>query len=473
MSKTLIESFDGSQSFFRRAGRAYRTPLFYVRGIAVGLGAWYALSHDFFALATARRIELGAAVGVLAYAGVSLLGDALLAGRSRGRIRSWRAYLVEALLGGFIGAGLGFYLDTSQVPVVLKKFQLYNSFGLKPVGDDFCPLLSKWGRIQLGPYAGGAKLLFNESLKGVIGWGVADWLFAVNRSLLLAIFQRETVPLRRMFSREGMAELTDGTVHVLRWGLWMAPIIFTFLRQMPVPTWYNQDGAIHTGFCIVNDLTMKPEQFREWNLRVFTWVLGYDLFCVLIWLDHMGLRVATLVNLSFLGMDRLDEKAARFVRPWATARCIPEGVKRFTTWAPLLIPFYIPAGGLGLGLDARRSDTTIVARHRSGTAGLARDATGLAGDCGRRRGVAGFLCTSPRDGRPAGRIHAGGRTLCRDGQGQRRTAEQARFTGVRRHAAILRSPRSGGLRALSDRMYSSRSARGTRRFRRARTPRTN
>jgi hypothetical protein len=113
---------------------------------------------------------------------------------------------------------------------------------------------------------------------------------------------------------------------------------------MPVPTWYNQDGAIHTGFCIVNDLTMKPEQFREWSLRVFTWVLGYDLFCVLIWLDHIGLRVATLVNLSFLGMDRLDEKAARFVRPWATARFIPEGVKRFTTWAPLLIPFYIPAG---------------------------------------------------------------------------------------------------------------------------------
>jgi cyclic beta-1,2-glucan synthetase len=204
--------------------------------------------------------------------------------------------------------------------------------------------LSKWGRIQLGPYTGGAKLLFNEALKGVIGWGVAAWLFAVNRSLLLAIFQRETAPLRRIVSREGMAELTDGTVHVLRWGLWMAPIIFTFLRQMSVPTWYNQDGAIHTGFCIVNDLTMAPQQFHAWSLRVFTWVLGYDLFRVLIWLDHMGLRVATLVNLSFLGMDRLDEKAARFVGSWATARCIPEGIKRFTTWAPLLIPFYIPTG---------------------------------------------------------------------------------------------------------------------------------
>ena len=65
---------------------------------------------------------------------------------------------------------------------------------------------------------------------------------------------------------------------------------------------------------------------------------------ILIWLDHMGLRVATLVNLSFLGMDRLEQRLARLLAPAATARCIPEGVKRFTTWAPLLIPFYIPRG---------------------------------------------------------------------------------------------------------------------------------
>lgn len=97
-------------------------PLLYTRGIVVGLGTWYALGTNFFTLATDRRIETGFAVGVLAYAGVSLLGDAILAGRGRGRIRSWRAYLVETLLGGFIGAGLGFYLNMAQVPVVLKKF---------------------------------------------------------------------------------------------------------------------------------------------------------------------------------------------------------------------------------------------------------------------------------------------------------------------------------------------------------------
>ena len=58
----------------------------------------------------------------------------------------------------------------------------------------------------------------------------------------------------------------------------------------------------------------------------------------------MGLRVATLVNLSFLGMDKLEQRLARSLAPAATSRCIPEAVKRFTTWGPLLIPFYIPRG---------------------------------------------------------------------------------------------------------------------------------
>ena len=187
--------------------------------------------------------------------------------------------------------------------------------------------------------------MFNEALKGVIGWGVAAWLFAINRSFLTALFQRDTAPIRRMFSKEGVGDLTEGTIFVLRWGLWMAPIIFTFLKQMPAPAWYNQDGAIHTLFCAVKGAVMTPAAFQAWSLKVFMWVLAYDFFRVLIWLDHMGLRVATLVNLSFLGMDRLDERFARFIGPSAaTARFIPEGIKRFTTWAPLLIPFYIPAG---------------------------------------------------------------------------------------------------------------------------------
>ncbi len=58
----------------------------------------------------------------------------------------------------------------------------------------------------------------------------------------------------------------------------------------------------------------------------------------------MGLRVATLVNLSFLGGDRADEAAARFIGHNGRTRAIPDGIRRFGTWAPLLIPFYIPRG---------------------------------------------------------------------------------------------------------------------------------
>ena len=343
--KAIIETFDGSQSFFRRALRTYREPVLMARGVVVGIAAAIALSVNLPALPTSQRVAFGLVAGALVYAGVSALRDLIYGLRNCGGLKSWRVYLVEGGLGAFVGAAFAFYFDNTQIPVVLDKLNLYNTFGLKPVTDEFYPLVSKWGHIQLGTYAGGVKLLFNEALKGVIGWGVAAWLFAVNRSFLTALFQRDTAPIRRMFSRKGVAELTENTIQVLRWGLWMAPIIFTFLKQMSVPTWYNQDGAVHTIFCIFKDATSDTASFQAWSLKVFMWVLAYDFFRILLWIDHMGLRVATLVNLSFIGMDRLDERFARFIGPTAaTARFIPEGVKRFTTWAPLLIPFFIPRG---------------------------------------------------------------------------------------------------------------------------------
>jgi len=345
LCKAIIETFDGSQSFFRRALRTYCQPVLMARGMAVGIACAVALGVNLPALPTLQRVAFGLAAGALAYAGVSVLRDLIYGMRNCGGLKSWRVYLVEGGLGAFVGAAFAFYFDSTQIPVVLDKLNLYNTFGLKPAADEFYPLLSKWGHIQLGTYAGGAKLLFNEALKGVIGWGVAAWLFAINRSFLTALFQRDTAPIRRMFSRSGVAELTEGTIQVLRWGLWMAPVIFTFLKQMSVPTWYNQDGAVHTVFCIFKDATTDTASFQAWSLKVFMWVLAYDFFRILIWTDHMGLRVATLVNLSFIGMDRLDERLARFIGPAAaTARFIPEGVKRFTTWAPLLIPFFIPRG---------------------------------------------------------------------------------------------------------------------------------
>jgi cyclic beta-1,2-glucan synthetase len=342
--KTIVETFDGSRAFFGRAGMSYRNPTLYARGAVVGLGMGYAVVHAFAEQSMAVRVWFGFGLGVAAFAGVNFLRDIAYTLRGRAVPWPWRAYIVEAMLGGFIGAAIGFYLDAVQVSVVVGKYHRYLGVGQSPEPFGVYPLLSKWGFINLGQVTGGVGLLFDEALAGVISWAIPAWLFALNRTFMAACFRRETAPIRSLFTNEGLAQLSQNMIEVLRWGLWMSPIINSFLRPVGNPTWYNQDGAIHTVVAVYQQATLSPDAFRVWSLQVFIYLLAYDSVRILIWLDHMGLRVATLVNLSFLGMDKLDEKLARFLGPAATARCIPEGVKRFTTWAPLLIPFYIPRG---------------------------------------------------------------------------------------------------------------------------------
>ncbi len=351
LAKTIIETFDGSQSFFGRLLGSVRDPVLWIRGVVTGAAFALGIHMDFVSLDTGVRIGIGALSGALVFGGVSLFRDIVYG------FKSWRYYLVEGGLGAFIGAGLGFYFDASQLPIIATKIKYYTSFGLDPdtivaglselrttAPNQFTALMSRWGHITLLPAAGGAKMLFNEALMGVIGWGIAAPLFAINKAFLAALINKDASGIKRIPTREGMTELVDGTIHVLRWGLWMAPIIFTFLRPMAEATWYNQDGLIRTCFATVNSIIMDADAFTAWSLTVFSWIIGFAWFQVLVWIDHMGLRVATLVNLSFLGMDKLDERCATFVGKDATARFIPEGVKRFTTWAPLLIPFYLPKG---------------------------------------------------------------------------------------------------------------------------------
>jgi len=357
LAKTIIESFDGSHNFFDRAARAYRNPVLYARGIVVGLALAVAIGLALPEQSTGFRMIFGAGAGMVAFAGISLLRDVVLGLQHRGGVRSPRLYLVEGGLGLFIGGALAFYFDASQIPIVLTKFSLYTSLGMDPNAvveacntvrttrpDEFRALLNNWGYVRLSDATGGAKILFNETLIGVSVWGIAAWLFAINRAFLRALFEKTWTPIKQIPTRAGVSDLAEGTIRVMRWGLWMSPVIFTFLRPVGTATWYNQDGAVRTLFSVFNSVTMESGEFYDWSLTVFLWVLAYDAFRILIWLDHMGLRVATLVNLSFLGMDRLDERAARFIGPSAAGRLIPEGVKRFTTWAPLLIPFYLPRG---------------------------------------------------------------------------------------------------------------------------------
>ncbi len=436
--KAIIETFDGSRSFFNRALRTYREPVLMARGAAVGIAAAVALGVNLSARSTSERVYFGLAAGALAYAGVSALRDLVYGMRNRGGLKSWRLYLVEGGLGAFVGAAFTFYLDSTQIPVVLDKLNLYNTFGLIPAPDDFYPLLSKWGHIHLGTYAGGAKLLFNEALKGVIGWGVAAWLFAVNRSFLTALFQRDTAPIRRMFSRQGAAELTENTIQVLRWGLWMAPVIFTFLKQMSVPTWYNQDGAIHTIFCIFKDATSDTASFQSWSLKVFMWVLAYDFFRILIWIDHMGLRVATLVNLSFIGMDRL-ERTPRALHRSSRGHVALHSRRRQTLHhlgATADSVFYSEGKWLELGVVAIRSHPEGIRQRLGGNAGTffdaANGADGNRGGAGRR--VCFLWCPhlalTLRE-REANQFSAGQSRVCRRMEIQRRNHRHTDGTRMR------------------------------------------
>lgn len=342
--KTIIETFDGSMSFIKRAQYSYRQWPLYLRGAVAGGVFALGISTGVSDRSTGDRLWFGFLAGAAVFGGVSILRDVLTGLRQKGHIQTGRVYLVESLVGGAIGGLVAFYLDTVQVTTLVQKFAAYTSAGMPKTDFTVYSMVSKWGRIDLGGYTGGVKLFFDEALAGLITWSIAAPLFAINRAFMIAYFQRDKAPIRYFFSKAGAVELSVNLIHVMRWGLWMSPIINSGIHMMAKATWYNQDGAIRTMVAIFKNLTLNPAEFQIWSLGVFVSLLSYNVLRVLIWIDHMGLRVATLVNLSFLGMDRLDERIARFIGPSAAQRYLPESVKRFTTWAPLLIPFYLPRG---------------------------------------------------------------------------------------------------------------------------------
>jgi len=346
LAKTILESFDGSKPFHFRLMNSYLQPHLYLRGAILGLGMYIIPVTVFIHKAPLDRFLLGVLMGAVAYAGANVAMDCLdmLRGR-RSHFQSWRVSLTGALLGGFVGGAISWYVDPTQSAVVVEKFRLYVTLRLgNPHDYIIYPLFSKWGAMNLGPHTGSARILYNESVSGVINWSLAAPLFSVNFFFLTALFARSLDPVRMLFSRQGLVGVAEQTVRVLRWGLWMAPVIYSLLRISGDPTWYNQDGAVRTVAAIWQNITLSPEAFRGWSIQTFMYLLAYDWVRVLIWFDHMGLRVATLVNLSFVGGDALDELLARFQGHPGRARCIPEALRRFATWAPLLIPFFLPQG---------------------------------------------------------------------------------------------------------------------------------
>lgn len=350
LGRTIIESFDESPPFLARLLGNMRRPMNHVRGILFGAGLAKLMLFGMQQAASGNRFAYGFFLGALIYAGADLIRDgyAILNNR-RQRLQSWRIYSLGTVLGGLVGGVIAWYFDAAQIAIVMQRLDAYATLFFPAAGKATAsyiiyPLFSRWGEMDLGLVQGGARLLYNDSLSGVINWAIAAPLFSINLVVLTALFERSLRPLRHLLSMEGLTGVVEQTVRVLRWGLWMAPIIQTFLRMAPEPSWYNQDGAIRTGVATVASLAMSAEHFRQWSLDVFLGLLAYEWLRVLIWFDHMGLRVASLVNLSFVGGDRFDEWAARFVGHRARTRSLPEGLRRFATWAPLLIPFYIPRG---------------------------------------------------------------------------------------------------------------------------------
>ncbi len=348
--QTLVGSADGTPPFFGRLRKSYRDKRAYARGLVAGSGAAWALASGLSEASGADRFGALFLVGALAYAGVDIVFDAarIVSGERR-KLQTWRLYALGVLIGGLVAGALGWYFDTAQINVVVAKFWAYADVNYRLTGralGDYSvyPLFNKYGQINLGEVAGGVRLFYTESLAGVINWSIAAPLFSINFALLSALMERSLRPIKGLVSANGLQGLFEQAVRVMRWGLWMSPIINSFLRQSPDPTWYNQDGAVRSLVAIGADIGLPGPDFRLFSLMMFIGLLAFDWLRVLIWFDHMGLRVATLVNLTFVGGDRADEAAARHVGYSARARVIPDGVRRFATWAPLLIPFYIPRG---------------------------------------------------------------------------------------------------------------------------------
>lgn len=351
LGRAIVETFDGSPPLHGRLVAAYQMPANLLHGAAAGCAVALWLQLDLIALDPSARFGRGFLAGALVYAGVTLLRDLAAVGRGRRR-RPQRlsVYGLMVLMGGITGGLLAWYFDPAQLAVVLGRFGEfaavhYPASGRGSLDYIVYPLFSKWGATDLGAVAGGVKLFYAQSLSGVLQWSLAAPLFSLNLVLLTALIQRRLAPIRATFSRAGLAEVGAQTVRVLRWGLWMAPIIGTFLRMAPDPAWYNQDGAVRSLLATTQELLRPDADFRAWSLELFLGLMAYDWLRVLIWFDHMGLRVATLVNFSFVGMDAVDARLARALGQGPRGQAIPEGLRRFATWAPLLVPFYIPRGG--------------------------------------------------------------------------------------------------------------------------------
>ena len=292
-------------------------------------------------------------VGALAYGGVDLAFDACGRGFGQACARSRRGGSTRSalLLGGIVAGALGWYFDAAQIQVVVAKFWAYASSIIAPTAGrlgDFTtyPIFNKYGSVNLGADRGR-----RPAVLGRVGRG-RDQLVARRAPVLdqLCAARRDAAP--EPCGRSATCSAPRGS---RAWSSracgccagasgWRRSSIRSCASRRTRP------GTIRTARCARRwrsepNVTQSPADFRRFSLRS-SWASSPTTGCAsssgsTIW----ACRVASLVNLSFLGGDRADEAAARFIGHKGRTRAIPDGIRRFGTWAPLLIPFYIPRGG--------------------------------------------------------------------------------------------------------------------------------
>ena len=121
----------------------------------------------------------------------------------RQHLQIWRVYALGALLGGITAGAVAWYLDAAQIAVIAAKLAAYATVHGPAPDYIVYPLFSKYGALSLGPAEGGVRLLYNESLSGVINWSLAAPLFSINLVFLTALLQRSTGPIRMPVQRPG------------------------------------------------------------------------------------------------------------------------------------------------------------------------------------------------------------------------------------------------------------------------------
>ena len=160
LARTVVESFDGSQPFFRRLSANALDPVNVLRGLVVGAGLGLAAAWALPSLsdASARASACWSARGAAGWISSVTSSRSGAAGASV-CARVARLHLGAARRG--VGAALGWYLDAS--PARGRDPQVRALCGVVPASSVgtaryvIYPLFSKWGAIDLGAASGGVK----------------------------------------------------------------------------------------------------------------------------------------------------------------------------------------------------------------------------------------------------------------------------------------------------------------------------